>query len=135
MARRFEYAASLDREGRLHAGDGPPLEPGDEWSAEHLVLAGLMRCTLTSLAFHAEHRSIAVRGSAVAQAAVTKREEDGRYAFVEIECGLDVELNPAPEGELLTELLDLAERDCFVGASLTEQPRYEWRVNGTVVAR
>jgi organic hydroperoxide reductase OsmC/OhrA len=134
MARRFEYAASLDREGRLRAGDGPTLEPGEEWSAEHLVLAGLMRCTLTSLAFHAERLSISVRGGAVAEAVVTKREEDGRYAVVEVECGLDVELEPLPEGEALEELLALAERDCFVGASLTAPPRYEWRVNGEVVA-
>jgi organic hydroperoxide reductase OsmC/OhrA len=134
VARRFEYAASVDREGRLRAGDGPALEPGEEWSAEHLVLAGLMRCTLTSLAFHAEHRSVSVRGSAVAEAVVTKREEDGRYALVEVECGLDVELEPLPEGEALAELLALAERDCFIGASLTAPPRYEWRVNGEVVA-
>jgi organic hydroperoxide reductase OsmC/OhrA len=134
MARRFEYAASLDREGRLRAGDGPTLEPGEEWSAEHLVLAGLMRCTLTSLAFHAERLSVSVRGGAVAEAVVTKREEDGRYAVVEVECGLDVELEPLPEGEALEELLALAERDCFVGASLTAPPRYEWRVNGEVVA-
>jgi hypothetical protein len=133
LARRFEYAASLDREGRLRAGDGPALEPGEEWSAEHLVLAGLMRCTLTSLAFHAERLSVSVRGGAVAEAVVTKREEDGRYALVEVECGLDVELEPLPEGEVLAELLGLAERDCFVGASLTVAPRYEWRVNCEVV--
>ena len=133
MARRFEYAASLDREGRLRAGDGPTLEPGEEWSAEHLVLAGLMRCTLKSLTFHAEKRSVSVRGGAVAEAVVTKREEDGRYAFVEVECGLDVELEPLPGREALAELLALAERDCFVGASLTVAPRYEWRVNCEVV--
>jgi organic hydroperoxide reductase OsmC/OhrA len=133
LARRFEYAASLDREGRLLAEEGSPLEPGEEWSAEHLVLAGLMRCTLTSLRFHAERRSIAVRGSAVSAAVVTKREEDGRYALVEVDCGLDVELEPLPTGEALAELLALAERDCFVGASLTSPPRYEWRVNCEVV--
>ena len=59
---------------------------------------------------------------------------DGRFAFVEVECGLDVRLDPEPEAERLTELLALAERDCFVGASLTEKPRYEWRVNGELVA-
>ena len=32
MARRFEYAASLDRKGRIRVGDGTPLEPGEEWS-------------------------------------------------------------------------------------------------------
>jgi uncharacterized OsmC-like protein len=133
LPKRFEYAASLDGQGRLLAGGGSPLEPGAEWSPEHLVLAGLMRCTLKSLTHHAEQRSVSVRGGAVAEAVVTKRDGDGRYAFVEVECGLDVELEPLPDGEALAELLGLAERDCFVGASLTARPRYEWRVNGEVV--
>lgn len=133
MPRRFEYAASLDAEGRLLADGGSPLEPGEAWSAEHLVLAGLMRCTLTSLAFHAERLDVSVRGSAAAEGVVTKRDEDGRYALVEVQCGLDVELEPGLEGEALKELLGLAERDCFIGASLTAAPRYEWRVNGELV--
>ena len=131
MAKTFEYAASLDVEWRLLA-DGDALEPGEAWTPEHLVLAGLMRCTLKSLRFHAERAQVAVRGSAAAEGVVTKREEDGRFAFVEIECGLDVQLDPLPEGRALAELLDLAERDCFVGASLRPAPRYEWRVNGEV---
>jgi hypothetical protein len=65
---------------------------------------------------------------------VTRRDEDGRYAFVEIECGLDVELDPAPEPGALRDLLDQAEWGCFIGASLTAKPRYEWRVNGQLVA-
>jgi uncharacterized OsmC-like protein len=132
LARTFEYAATLDRDGRLLA-DGSPLDPGEAWSPEHLVLAGLMRCSLDSLAHHAQQAAVASRGSAASEAVVTKREEDGRYAFVEVECGLDVELDPPVEGDALTDLIDLAERDCFVGASLTAAPRYEWRVNGEVV--
>jgi organic hydroperoxide reductase OsmC/OhrA len=111
------------------------LEVDPDWSPEDLVLAGLGRCTLKSLAFHADRTSTAVTGTAAVEGAVTKREEDQRYALVEVECGLDVELDPAPAGASLTELLDLAERDCFVAASLTAQPRYEWRVNGKLVER
>jgi uncharacterized OsmC-like protein len=133
LARTFEYAASLDGEGRLLADGGDPLEPGEAWSPEHLVLAGLMRCTLKSLRFHADRVGISVQGGASAEGMVTKREEDGRFAFVEVECGLDVELEPQPDEGALAELLDLAERDCFVGASLTAAPRYEWRVNGEIV--
>jgi hypothetical protein len=92
-----------------------------------------MRCTLKSLRFHADRENVAVRGNAAAEGVVEKRENDGRYAFVEIEVGLDVELDPLPEEAALVELLDLAERDCFVGASLTSSPRYEWRVNGEVI--
>jgi uncharacterized OsmC-like protein len=133
VPKRFEYAASLDADGRLLAGGDAPLLPGEPWTPEHFVLAGLMRCTLESLGFHAERGGVSVRGGAAAEAVVTKREEDGRYAFVEIECGLDVQLDPLPQGDELVELLDLAERDCFVGASLSTSPRYEWRVNGEVV--
>jgi uncharacterized OsmC-like protein len=132
LAKTFEYAAALDRDGSLVA-DGSKLEPGDAWTPEHLVLAGLMRCTLKSLRHHAELAAVSVSGNAAAEAVVTKREEDGRYGFVEVEVGLDVQLDPEPEGTALTELLDLAERDCFVGASLTASPRYEWRVNGEVM--
>ena len=133
MAKQFEYAASLDAEGQLLAGGESPLVPGDPWTPEHLVLAGLMRCTLKSLTFHAERGGASVRGGAAAEGIVAKREDDGRYAFVEIECGLDVELDPLPQGDELVELLDLAERDCFVGASMKPSPRYEWRVNGELV--
>jgi organic hydroperoxide reductase OsmC/OhrA len=135
VPKTFEYAASLGADGRLLANGGDPLVPGEAWSPEHLVLAGLMRCTLKSLAFHAERAGISMRGEASAAGMVTKREIDCRYAFVDVECGLDVQLDPLPGPEQLTELLALAERDCFVGASLTESPRYEWRVNSEVVER
>jgi uncharacterized OsmC-like protein len=132
LARTFEYAASLDGDGTLRAG-GSALSPEEAWTPEHLVLAGLMRCTLQSLRHHAENASVAVSGGAAAEAVVTKR-DDGRYGFVEIECGLDVALDPPLTGAELTDLVALAERDCFVGASLRPPPRYEWRVNGEVLA-
>ena len=43
---------------------------------------------------------------------------------------LDLELDPEPPPEELEALLAKAERDCFVGASLTVEPAYSWRVNG-----
>ena len=130
MAKTFEYAASLDVEGRLLA-DGDALEPGEAWTPEHLVLAGLMRCTLKSLRFHAERAQVAVRGSAAAEG-VAMHDLRSEMMRAMIECGLNVQLDPLPEGPALAELLDLAERDCFVGASLRPAPRYEWRVNGEV---
>jgi organic hydroperoxide reductase OsmC/OhrA len=135
VARQFEYAATLEAEGSLLADGSDPLEPGEAWTPEHLVLAGLMRCMLKSLTFHAERSGISTRGEASSSATVARRESDGRFGFVEVECGLDVRLDPEPEAEQLAELLALAERDCFVGASLTEKPRYEWRVNGEVIQR
>jgi uncharacterized OsmC-like protein len=128
-AKTFEYAISLDRAGRPAAEGGEPLELPEEWAAEHLLLAALARCTLRSLRYHATRAGLDAIGSASARGTITKREDDGRYAFVEIECELDVEIEPAPDD--LAELLAKAERDCFVGASLTAPPRYQWRVNGS----
>jgi organic hydroperoxide reductase OsmC/OhrA len=123
VAKRFEYEVTETAGSAAHA------EP--DWTAEHLVLAGLARCTLASLEFHAERASIEVAGTAAARGVVTKREADGRYAFVETECALDVTLDPPPAD--VAELIGLAERDCFIGASLTSPPRYTWRVNGAAV--
>jgi uncharacterized OsmC-like protein len=125
----FEYAISLDRAGRPAAEGGEPLELPEGWAAEHLVLAGLARCTLTSLRYHAIRAGLDAVGSASARGTVTKRDDDGRYAFVEVECELDVEIAPEPDD--LGALLAKAERDCFVGASLTVEVRYRWRVNGS----
>lgn len=121
-ARRFEHAVT-ERWGE-------PPHAKEDWAPEDLVLAGLARCTLTAFDFHAKRGGIAVSGTASAKGVVTKREEDGRYAFTDIDCALDVQLDPAPDAGRIRELVDLAERDCFIGASLTVQPHYEWRVNG-----
>ena len=129
-AKRFEYSIALERSGRLEAEDGVPLEVDPAWTPEHLVLAGLVRCSLKSLEYHAQRARIRVSASAEAWGAVTRREEDGRYAFVEVECRLDVELDPAPPAADVGPLLMKAERDCFVSASLTVAPRYCWTVNG-----
>ncbi len=126
MQRRFEYSVSVPGEA--------PLARDRELSPEDLVLAGLVRCTLASLAFFAERQGVRATGSGGADGLVAKREDDGRYAFVEVECGLDVELAPLPAGDALRKLLESAEWGCFVGASLTVTPRYEWRVNGHVIS-
>ena len=61
---------------------------------------------------------------------MTKRETDGRYALVEINAALEVAVEPDPGDDAVADLLAKAERDCFVGASLTVAPDYTWTVNG-----
>jgi uncharacterized OsmC-like protein len=128
-AKSFSYAVSIDREqaARSEKG-GSPIPAEEEWTPEHLVLAGLARCTLTSLRYHAQRDGISVEGGADASGEVTKRESDERYAFVQIRVDLDVTLDPVPSSP--RELAAKAERDCFVGASLTAKPTYHWTVNG-----
>ena len=108
------------------------LAADDAWTPEHLVLAGLGHCTLKSLEYHAQRVRIASSGTVAASGEVTQRDTDGRYAFVRIKVELDVTLEPAPAN--VRELLSKAERDCFVGASLTAKPRYRWTVNGEEIA-
>jgi uncharacterized OsmC-like protein len=132
-AKEFRYRIELDRTGRVTAGGAAPLDPDAAWTPEHLVLAGVARCTLQSLRFHAEPKGIDLVANGSASGVVTRRASDGRYAFVEIDVELDLELEPVPPGEELAALLAKAERDCFVGASLKPSPNYRWSVNGTAV--
>ncbi len=131
-AKEFRYTIELDRTGRVAADGASPLDLDAAWTPEHLVLAGLVRCTLQSLRFHADPLGIDFVANGSAAAMVTRRTEDGRYAFVEIDVELELELDPVRPGDLAA-LLAKAERDCFVGASLKPSPRYRWSVNGTAL--
>jgi uncharacterized OsmC-like protein len=130
-AKEFRYAVGLRGDGSLAAENGTRLDPGDGWTPEHLLLAGLVRCSLDSLRHHAKRAGIEiVPATGDASALVTRRETDNRYAVVEANLELSVELEPEPAADALAELLAKAERDCFVGASLTAKPSYRWVVNG-----
>jgi organic hydroperoxide reductase OsmC/OhrA len=128
-AKHFEYWISLGEGGELSA-DGDPVAVQGEISAEHLLLAGLARCSISSLEHFAGLKGLDVRASAYASGTVTRRAEDDRYAFVGIECKLDVQLDGELSDDALRPLLESAEWGCFVGASLNPAPRYRWRVNG-----
>jgi organic hydroperoxide reductase OsmC/OhrA len=58
---------------------------------------------------------------------VTRREDDGRYAFVSVEVEIDAAVSVLDEAQR-TELAERAEQGCFVGASLTAEPLYTWRL-------
>lgn len=128
--KEFRYAVDLADGGVVRTEDGTPLGPGPEWTPEHLLLAGLLHCSVKSLRHHAKRAGIEVtRASGSASTLFARRESDGRYAVAELDVVLDIGLVPAPgEGELV-ELLQKAERDCFIGASLTVKPTYVWNVS------
>jgi uncharacterized OsmC-like protein len=129
-AREFRYAIDLAEGGGLRSEDGTPLEVDPGWSPEHLLLAALVRCSLQSLRFHAGRGRIEVSDAhGSARALFTKPEGDDRYAGVEFELDLAVRLSPPPGEDGLANLLELAERDCFIGASLTAKPTYNWTVS------
>jgi organic hydroperoxide reductase OsmC/OhrA len=126
-SKEFRYAVDLRDGGPLRTEDGTALEAEPAWSPEHLLLAALVRCSLKSLTYHARRAGISVEHAhGSARAHVAKRESDDRYAVVELEVDLDVRLSPQPGEQELTDLIAKAERDCFVGASLTVTPTYRW---------
>jgi organic hydroperoxide reductase OsmC/OhrA len=129
----LEFDVSVDRTGDAHSAlGGDPVPRQVEWWAEHLVLAGLVRCTLASMDYSARRAGLNSKGVGKAHGTVTKR-EDGLHAFVAIETTLEVDLAPAPEPAALHELVTRAEHGCFVSNSLTARPRHRWIVNGQEV--
>lgn len=128
-AKHFDYWISLDEGGALSA-DGDPVTIEGEVGAEHLLLAALARCSISSLEHFARQKDVEARASAYASGTVTRREEDDRYGFVNIECKLDVQLDGELPDDQLRALLESAEWGCFIGASLKPPPLYSWRVNG-----
>jgi organic hydroperoxide reductase OsmC/OhrA len=129
--RILTFDVSVDRERTATSAlGGGTIERDEAWWAEHLLLVGLTRCTLTSLDYHARRTGLTSVGSGSAHGVVTKRDSDGRYAFVDFEVELDVEVAPTPDETATLELISKAERDCFVGNSLSPKPHYRWVVNG-----
>ena len=131
-ARTFTYDVSLNEEWAAHSALGGSTIANEEeaWTPEHLVLAALCRCSLTSFRYHARRAGHEPSAHATAHGVVTRREEDGRFAFVEIRVALDVRFAATPIGDELRDLITKGERDCFIGASLTAKPDYHWTVNG-----
>jgi organic hydroperoxide reductase OsmC/OhrA len=128
-ATEFRYAVDLGEGDVLRTEDGTPLGGGPDWTPEHLLLAGLLRCSLTSLRHHARRARIEVtRATGSGKALFARRESDGRFAVAETEVVLEVGLEPQPGEAELVELLAKAERDCFIGASLTVKPSYSWTI-------
>lgn len=123
----LRFAAALHEDGRASAEDGDPTQIPGGWEAEHLVLAGLAKCSLTSLRHFARQRGATAEGSARTHGEITRR-EDGSWGFVEITIELDVTVEPEPDD--VPDLLAKAEWGCFIGGSLRPKPEYRWRVNG-----
>ena len=133
-AKVLEFSVSVDADGRVSVPGSPPRELPAEMTPEDLVLAGLARCALASLSYHARRSGSEARlVKAEIGGKVTRRDQDALYAFVDVECRLEVALAPALAPEEVVTLVAKAERDCFVGASLASPPRYRWRVNGAEV--
>lgn len=131
-AKVLRFSATLENDGRAAAEEHEPAAIPGDWTAEHLVLVALAKCSLTSLAYFARQSGSTAEGSAVTRGKVTRDESDDAYRFVEMQIELDVRLEPEPDD--VPTLLQRAEWGCFIGQSLKSKPQYTWRVNGRDVA-
>lgn len=127
VAKTFEYAVEVDGAGRMTIPGGGQFVPPEGWSADHLLLAALVRCSMDSFAYHARRAGHAVTASGSAQGTIKKSGDDNRYRFVSIDVRIDAQLEPRTNEP--DDLIEKAERDCFVGASLTLKPAYTWHVS------
>ena len=126
-AKTLEYAVELDEGGHFTVPGGGQFVTPEGWSADHLLLAALVRCSIDSFAYHARRAGHTVTGTGSAHGTVTKTGDDGRYRFVEIDVSIDAQLTPRTNE--VDDLIAKAERDCFVSASLILKPEYEWHVS------
>jgi organic hydroperoxide reductase OsmC/OhrA len=126
-AKTFEYAVEIDGGGRMTIPGGGQFVPPEGWSADHLLLAALVRCSMDSFAYHARRAGHATTASGSAQGTITQSADDGRYRFVSIQVRIDAQLDPRTNEA--DDLVAKAERDCFISASLTIKPEYEWHVS------
>jgi organic hydroperoxide reductase OsmC/OhrA len=126
-AKVLEYAVDVDNAGRMTIPGGGQFVPPEGWSADHLLLAALVRCSIDSFAYHARRAGHEVSASGEAQGKITKSGEDSRYRFVEILVSINAQLTPRTNE--LDDLIAKAERDCFISASLTIKPEYTWHVS------
>ena len=111
----------------------PPADfPGgdaSQWSPEHLFLASLSSCTLLSFLAHATNAEIDVRAyEADVSGTITRRERDGRYAFVELRLAPRVVV-AAGQAEAANALTPKAERDCFISATSTAPVLVDWQIS------
>src|SRR6476469_6476258 len=127
QAKVLEYAVEVDRGNRMTIPGGAQIEHAEGWSPDHLLLAALVRCSIDSFTYHARRAGHDVSASGSAHGKITRRDTDGRYAFVTIEVAIDAQREPRADDT--DALVVKAERDCFVGASLTIKPEYTWRVS------
>jgi organic hydroperoxide reductase OsmC/OhrA len=123
----LEYAVEVDHAGRMTIPGGGQFVPPEGWSADHLLLAALVRCSIDSFSYHARRAGHEVTASGSASGTVTAAGDDGRYRFVEIDARIDVQMTPRTNEP--DDLIAKAERDCFIGASLSLEPRYQWHVS------
>ena len=100
---------------------------------EHLLLVALARCSHRRAPLPRDRQSLDLDGTAHASGAVGQARATAPGASSRSRAGPTSSSLPEPDEEALQELLEKAERGCFIGGSLRPKPVYAWTVNGREV--
>jgi peroxiredoxin-like protein len=139
MIESHDYPVSLrwttSRQGKLQSPDGLPVltvgappEFGGEprmWSPEHLFVASVASCFLTTFVAIAERSQLEVLSAEIEASGHLERGEDRRYSFTEIVLRPRVTLTRERDRERATRLLAKSEEHCLVTRSIRSAVRLE----------
>ena len=114
--RVFEYEVAYDGDGRRDRGGHDGRDARGAGRRSTSSSPRLLDCSLTSLRYHAEREEIDVDGERRGDGTVTDASRTGASRSSTSRRGSTCGSTPAPPDQRA--LLEKAERDCFVGASL-----------------
>jgi len=129
---RREIATTIDSTGRMRPAGAAPSRPGQDWRPEHLLLAAVARSALDSLVHRAALVGLEAHGGAVAWGALVN--DEAAPPIEDIACRVEASIRPPRAIAEIVRLAAEAERGSRLGAALAAPPRYEWVVNGRLVA-
>jgi organic hydroperoxide reductase OsmC/OhrA len=135
---RVELIGTDLKSGGLTSPDGLPLllvssppqfgGPGGTWSPEHLFVAAIASCLMTTFRSIAESSGVEVIDYSDSASGSLVRGEDRLYRVSEITLRPRVVISDSTKSDHVRRLLDKAERVCLIGRSVNSTVRLEPQV-------
>ena len=121
--------------GRLGSLDGlPPLAvasppefggPEGVWSPEHLFVASVSACLMTTFRSIAEMRGLEILGYSDSASGTLIRGDDGLYKMTEITLRPHLQIADPTKADRALRLLEKAEKVCLIGRSIESEVHIE----------
>ena len=135
MIERHEYPVTIrwtgEAEGRMESSDSlPPLDAGappefggrpHQWSPEHLFVASVASCFMTTLLAIAGFSRLEIRDLEVPASGTLERGEDRLYSIPRIELRPRLVLYREKDRAKAERLIDKAERVCLITRSIRSE--------------
>jgi organic hydroperoxide reductase OsmC/OhrA len=113
----------------LHVGSPPQFGgPGRTWSPEHLFVASVASCLMTTFRSIAEASGIEVIEYSDSASGTLVRGEDHLYRMSEVTLRPRVVISDSTKSDRVLRLLDKAERVCLIGRSVNSTIHLEPQV-------